>query len=114
MKTYYIGNLKPSDVVYLESNINNEDIREDLIEKMDQYLSQGPTCIASLDEVFCNAAMLRNVLNTIADEKLSTVFKSVIQTGDQGKERSAAFLDALGKDRDIKFRPIIGVARKFG
>lgn len=114
MKAFYVGNLKPSDIAYLQENVSSVEVRTDLLEQLDGYLKSKATCIASLDEVFCNATMLRGVMNQLSDDSLSEIFESAVNEGAHGKERSAAFLDALGRERDAKFRPLVKVARKFG
>ena len=109
---YYIGNLKPSEALYLQENIADEAVAEAFRRELSEYLQEGGKCIASLDEVFCNAAMLRSTIDQVSDDELRNIFVDAVET--KSTERAAAFLDGLGQKRDKEFRSLIGVARKFG
>ena len=108
---YYLGNLKPSEALYLQENVMDAQVAEKLQGDLVDYLKEQGKCIASLDEVFCNAAMLRPAMDQLSDDVLGNVFQEAVNSG--SSERAAAFLDALGQKRDNIFRPMVGVARKF-
>lgn len=61
-RKYAITRLRPSDLEWLADNINDESVRETLLEKIEIFLNNGRDSIAHLDTVWCCGIELNSIL----------------------------------------------------